>query len=87
MELAKITANGQITIPIQVRKTLGVKDGDKVVFWNDGNKMIIENSTRLALREVQEAFEGVAEELGLKDEQDVAELIKQIRREERYESK
>ena len=87
MELAKITAKGQITIPVQVRKTLGVKDGDKVVFWNDGNRIIVENSTRLALREVQGAFEGVAEELGLKDEQDVADMIKQIRREERGENK
>ena len=87
MELAKITAKGQITIPVQARKALGVKDGDKLVFWNDGNRIIVENSTRLALKEVQEAFQGVAEELGLKDEQDVAELIKQIRQEERNENK
>ena len=66
MELAKITAKGQITIPVQVRKMLGVKDGDKVVFWNDGNKIIIENSSRLALREVQEAFAGLADELPMR---------------------
>ncbi len=87
MELAKITAKGQITIPVQVRKMLGVKEGDKVVFLNEGNRIIIENSTRLALKEVQDAFEGVAEELGLKDEQDVVDLIKEIRREERGENK
>ena len=81
MELAKITAKGQITIPVQVRKMLGVKDGDKVVFWNDGSRIIIENSTRLALREVQDAFEGVAEELGLKDVDDVVALVKEIRAE------
>ena len=87
MELAKITAKGQITIPVQVRKMLNIKDGDKVVFWNDGNRIIIENSTRLALKEVQDAFDGVAEELGLENEQDVVDLIKQIRREERGENK
>ncbi len=83
MELAKITAKGQITIPVQIRKSLGVKDGDKVVFLHEGDRIIIENSTRLALREAQEAFAGVAEELGLKDEQAVTDMIKQIRREKR----
>ena len=32
MELAKITSKGQITIPIEIRKKLGVRDGDKVLF-------------------------------------------------------
>ena len=32
MELAKITPKGQITIPIEIRKKLGIKDGDKVAF-------------------------------------------------------
>lgn len=32
MELAKITTRGQITIPVEVRKKLNVKDGDKVIF-------------------------------------------------------
>ena len=81
MELAKITAKGQITIPVQVRKMLGVKDGDKVVFWNEGNKIIIGNSTRLALREAQEAFSGLADELGLKSEEDVVDLCKEVRKE------
>ena len=81
MELAKITAKGQITIPVQVRKMLGVKDGDKVVFWNEGNKIIIENSTRLALREAQESFAGLADELGLKSEEDVVNLCKEVRKE------
>ena len=81
MELAKITAKGQITIPVQVRKMLGVKDGDKVVFWNEGSKIIIENSTRLALREAQEAFAGLADELGLKSEEDVVNLCKEVRKE------
>ena len=86
MELAKITAKGQITIPVQIRKMLGVKDGDKVVFWNEGNKIIIENSTRLAIREAQEAFTGLADELGLKTEEDVVKLCREVRK-EKWEKK
>jgi len=81
MELAKITTKGQITIPVQVRKKLGVKEGDKVIFLNVGNRIVIENSTRLVLREAQEAFSGLADELGLKTEDDVVCLCKEVRKE------
>ena len=84
MELAKITLRGQITIPVGIRKKLGVKDGDKVVFIEDGSgRIVIENSVNIALKEVQEAFRGEAERLGLKDEQDVVALVKEVRREKR----
>lgn len=85
MELAKITTKGQITIPVQIRKMLNLKDGDKVVFIQNGGNVIMENSTKLALKEAQEGFVGVAEKLGLMTEQDVVDLIKQVRQEVRDE--
>lgn len=81
MELAKITSKGQITIPIEIRKKLGLKDGDKVLFLEEGNKVVMVNSTLLALKEAQKAFEGEAEKAGIKNEQDIVDLIKQIRKE------
>ena len=81
MELAKITTKGQITIPVQIRKMLNLKDGDKVVFMTDGGKIVMENSTRVAIREAQEAFTGLAEELGLTAEEDLVALIKEVRKE------
>ena len=81
MELAKITTKGQITIPIQIRKKLNLKDGDKVVFIEENGLVVMENSTKVALREVQEAFVGEAERLGLNTDDDVVDLVKQLRRE------
>lgn len=81
MELAKITAKGQITIPIHIRKKLNIKDGDKVVFIEENGRVVIENSTKMALREVQNAFDGEAERVGLKTEEDVVDLVKQYRKE------
>ncbi len=81
MELAKITSKGQITIPIEIRKQLGVKDGDKVMFVSEGNKVVMLNASLEALREVQEAFKGVADELGIKNEQDVVDMVNEIRAE------
>ncbi len=82
MELAKITSKGQITIPREVRKKLGVKEGDKVLFLEEKGRIILMNSAMAALQTVQDAFTGAAQEAGLKNEQDVVDMIKALRREE-----
>jgi AbrB family looped-hinge helix DNA binding protein len=81
MELAKVTTRGQITIPVEIRKKLGVKDGDKVVFLEENGHIIMENAAMLALKNVQDAFAGEAERLGLKDEQGVVDMVKEVRHE------
>lgn len=81
MELAKITSKGQITIPASIRKLLGVKDGDKVLFVQEGNKVVMMNASVNELLEAQREFQGMAEALGLKGEQDVVDMVKEIRAE------
>ncbi len=81
MELAKITTKGQITIPIHIRKKLNLKDGDKVIFIEENGRVVMENSTKVALREVQDAFSGEAERVGLETEDDVVDMVKQFRKE------
>lgn len=81
MELAKVTSKGQITIPIDIRRKLGVKEGDKILFVEEQGRIIMMNSSMDALRKAQAAFDGEAERLGLKDEQDVADLVSELRRE------
>jgi antitoxin PrlF len=38
---AKITSKGQITVPLKVRKALGVKEGDKLIFEQNGDEMVV----------------------------------------------
>lgn len=83
MEVAKITSKGQITIPIDIRRRLGVKEGDKVLFIEEQGKVVMMNSSMEALRKAQAAFAGEAERLGLENEQDVADMIREMRREQR----
>lgn len=83
MEVAKITSKGQITIPIDIRRKLGVKEGDKVLFVEDQDRIVMMNSSMEALRKAQAAFSGEAERLGLESEQDVADMISELRRERR----
>lgn len=81
MEVAKITSRGQITIPIDVRKKLGLKEGDKVIFIEESGNIIFANAAKVAFRNMQKAFEGEAERLELKDEQDVVDMVNEVRQE------
>ncbi len=80
MELAKITTKGQITLPIGIRRKLHLKDGDKVAFIEIDNQIVLANPIAIAIKDVQEAFSGEAERLGLKNEDDVDALVKEVRK-------
>ena len=83
MELAKITTKGQITLPISIRRNLKLKEGDKVAFIEKDGQYIIINPISLAIDKARNAFKGEAERLGLKNEEDVAKMIKEFRKEKK----
>jgi len=51
MELAKVTSQGQITIPADIRRHLGLKGGDKVVLIQRDGYVVMANSQMLALQD------------------------------------
>lgn len=80
MNLAKLSKNGQITVPLEVRRALNLKTGDKVLFVkNREGQMTIGNASDQRIYEAQTAFEGVAERLNLKDEEGVQKLVDEVR--------
>lgn len=79
MEVAKITSRGQITLPIDIRKRLGVRDGDKVVFIENQGQILIANAAKIAFSNLRAGFAGEAERLGLRDEDDVVALVDEVR--------
>ena len=81
MELAKITSKGQITLPISIRRFLNLKDGDKVAFIEKNGQYVLANPVSLAIDNVRIAFNGEAQRLNLKTEEDVVNLIKEVREE------
>jgi len=81
MELAKVTTKGQVTIPIAIRRRLGIKNGDKLLFVEKPEGFVMMNPTIMALEKIGEAFEGEAQRLGLENEDDVVAMIKEIRKE------
>jgi len=85
-DVSKVTSKGQVTIPEEMRRQLGIKEGDKVLFINNGKNIIIANAAIAAFTELREAFAEEAERLGLKNEDDVAAMVKEIRH-ERWEKR
>ena len=80
MNLAKISANGQITVPVEIRRLLGLKSGDKILFLQkrDG-EIVISNASSKAIRKAQAAFAGAAEAMNVCNEDDVQALVDEMR--------
>ena len=80
MNLAKISANGQITIPVEIRRLLGLKSGDKILFFQKPNgEVVINTASAQAIYKAQKAFEGIAEEIGVYTDDDVQALVDEVR--------
>jgi AbrB family looped-hinge helix DNA binding protein len=47
MNLARVSANGQITVPVEIRRALKLKEGDKLLFFKKENGEIVVNNTSL----------------------------------------
>lgn len=54
MNLAKVSANGQITVPVEIRRKLNIKEGDKIIFLEKPNgEIVLQNSSVFAIRQAQ----------------------------------
>ena len=79
---AKVLPKGQITIPKDIREHLSINIGDRLTLICKDDRLILMNSALFALKEFQDAMEGEAEKAGLKSDDDVVELIMQMRSED-----
>ena len=82
---AKVMSKGQVTIPKDVRDALGISTGDRVTFLVEGNTVHIYNSAVYAMQMLQTEMTGEAEKAGLKTEDDVMALIKELHMENEAE--
>ena len=63
---AELSANGQITVPAEIRRRLELKSGDKILFLQKQNgEIVVSNASAAAIRKAQAAFTGAAEALGV----------------------
>lgn len=79
MNLAKVSANGQVTVPVEIRKRLHLKEGDKILFTERSGEIVILNASSTAIVNAQAAFAGAAKDFGVETEDDVQSLVDEIR--------
>jgi AbrB family looped-hinge helix DNA binding protein len=80
VNLAKVSANGQITMPAEVRRMLRLEPGDKVLFIQRANgEVVVANAAQAALAVAQHAFAGAAADFGVQSPEDVQGLIDDLR--------
>lgn len=79
MNLAKISANGQVTVPIEIRKKLQLKEGDKLLFIERDGEIVINNASVTAIVRAQAAFAGAARDFGAANDADVQSLVDAVR--------
>ena len=73
IDSAKVMAKGQVTIPADVRKALGVGEGDRVSFVR------LVNAAVFAMQMLQKELDGEAKKIGITSDEDADKLIKEIR--------
>ena len=82
IDSAKVMAKGQVTIPKDVRKTLGISNGDRISFIVEGNTVRIANSAVYAMQVLQQEMKGEARKAGLVNDDDIVNLVTEMRKEE-----
>lgn len=61
LDLGKITSKGQITIPAEIRKTLGISRGDRIIFEQKGDDIIIKKAEEKSLVSLLESTSPLSE--------------------------
>ena len=78
---AKVMSKGQITLPKEIRKQLGIDTGDRVTLICDGDEVVMMNASVYAMKRLQKNMAGEAEKQGLVTEEAIDKLVKEVRTE------
>jgi AbrB family looped-hinge helix DNA binding protein len=82
VDSAKVMAKGQITLPKDIRDILRVGTGDRVTLISEGDRVIMMNSAIYAMKVLQKEMAGEAEKAGLYSDDDVVNMIMEMRAED-----
>jgi AbrB family looped-hinge helix DNA binding protein len=81
VENAKVLPKGQITLPKDIRKFLGVGLGDRVTLVCRGNQVVMMNAAIYAMNVLHDEMKGEWEKAGIHSDDDIVALMKEVRHE------
>lgn len=75
----KILPKGQITLPKDYREALNFNDGDQITAVLGPKSITLMKTSEFALQMIQDMLAGEMDNLGLKNDDDIAKLFKKFR--------
>lgn len=81
IDTVKVMSKGQITLPKDIRSRLRLSTGDRVTLICEDDRVILMNSAVYAMKMLQKEMEGEAEKAGIRTDDDIMELVKDVRSE------
>ena len=78
---AKVMSKGQITLPADIRKNMGLSTGDRVALIYENDRVIMMNPAIFAMETLQKEMDGEWEKADIHSEEDIASLLREIRSE------
>ena len=79
MEMGTVSTRGQIAIPSEIRRRLGLKEGEKVVFFSEGDTIVIKKANPDSFRAITAPLKEAARKAGLR-ESDVPGIVARFRK-------
>lgn len=73
MELSRVSAKGQVTVPKAIRERLHLREGDRVAFVEEDGQVVLTKASVVALRNT---LQREAEAQGLTEEDLLRELVR-----------
>jgi antitoxin PrlF len=86
MEVSRLSAKGQVTVPKRIREQLNLNEGDGVAFLEDDGKITIIKASTITFNRIADEISSIVAEKGITEEELLGDL-KRVRKDlwnERY---
>ena len=77
VDMGTISARGQVAIPAGIREKMHLKEGEKILFFLEGDALLIKRVENVSWAEVTKPLRDAKKKIR---EEDVSELIHKIRK-------
>jgi len=79
VEIGTISSRGQVAIPSKIREKLHLKEGEKVLFFVEGDTILVKKIVPQTFAEITRPLRETAKKMGLK-EKDVPGIVHRFRK-------
>ncbi len=77
IEIGTISARGQVAIPSEIRDKMHLKEGEKILFFLEGDALMIKKVSQLSWEEITRPLRAAKKKIR---EEDVPALVERLRR-------